>query len=482
MKRQHPVNILEDISGYFWLLLLPLIRGVVTYRAGFSDWISGVWFDLAVLFLIFLLAFLRWYFFGYWLTDDGIHIRSGIVLRRDFTLAYRSFSALSIVSPYLYRPIKAVHLYADSNAGNEWKYDFSLTLSAKAADELSIRASSLEDGKADNHFCSGGWYIAVLSFVSSKPVTGILFAATFISHGAALLGEQFQTEFFQRLSVLSKVIAPGLSPAGIFLSLSLLIGWLISFIRNFTRTSRFCVKRQGQIILFDSGLLRRFHHFVSVKETNLVETRQSIVTRLLRVHSLFLHCAGYGKKHSELAVLFPAARAERIEEILNTIVPEWHLSNRTVAPKGLGILAFILPPAWLILLILAATITAVHFFPAFEPFLWFVGFMLELPILWWLAVRIISFFHTGISYDDGIFTLRFSKGYGFRTVAVHRDRIVKVTYHRAAFPRDAKGCTLEVETRSEGHQRHKILALPFDETRQLFEFVYKSNETEEPIC
>ena len=60
LKRPHPINILEHISGYFWLLLLPLVRGLFAFRGGFWGWLSGVWFDLLVLAAILGFALLRW--------------------------------------------------------------------------------------------------------------------------------------------------------------------------------------------------------------------------------------------------------------------------------------------------------------------------------------------------------------------------------------------------------------------------------------
>ena len=89
MKRMHPINILENVSGYFWLLLFPLIRGFFSFRGGIWAWLGGVWFDLLILAAIFGLAFLRWWLAGYELTQDGVRIVNGILVRKDFLVARR---------------------------------------------------------------------------------------------------------------------------------------------------------------------------------------------------------------------------------------------------------------------------------------------------------------------------------------------------------------------------------------------------------
>ena len=58
--RMHPVNILENLSNFFWLLIFPVIRGLFTFRGGLIAWVQGAWFDLAVVAFIVLLATLRW--------------------------------------------------------------------------------------------------------------------------------------------------------------------------------------------------------------------------------------------------------------------------------------------------------------------------------------------------------------------------------------------------------------------------------------
>ena len=182
MKRMHPINILENISGYFWLLLFPLVRGLFSFRGGILIWLSGVWFDLLILTAILGLAFLRWWLAGYELTENGVRIVNGILIRRDYTVLYSQFASISLVERFYERPLGVAHIFADSDAGNEWKYDFILTLPLKSAQEIIRRVKqspNLKNNEQRRSYRSNGFYIATLAFVSSKTVTGVILLLLF---------------------------------------------------------------------------------------------------------------------------------------------------------------------------------------------------------------------------------------------------------------------------------------------------------------
>lgn len=470
MKRMHPINIFENISDYFWLLLLPLVRGVFTFRGGLLAWIGGVWFDLLVLGAIFGLAFLRWLLAGYELTKDGVRIVEGILLRKDFIVPYRQFASVSLVAPFYYRPFGAVHLFADSDAGNAWKYDFSLTLPVKPAQEILRRAKKGSVARVEKRrrsYRSSGLYIATLAFISSRTVTGVAYTAALLIQAGKILGHEFETTFLQGLTDLANQLAFGIPPAAVFLALVVVLGWLISFLVNLARNDHFTVTRQGSGLQIQSGLFTRYRRQINVQKINLIESRQSILTKMFCVHSLFLHCAGYGKSKNELAVLFPAANKKRMGEIMKDIMPEWRFTKRMVFPKGKAIFRFILMPVGIGLVVGVSAFLLSEIFPRLAELILFLGGMLELPILWWLISRVVSFYHTGISKSGGIYTLRFSRGFGFHTVAVHEEKIVKLTLRQSVWQRMSGACSVVFYTWSEGKKRHVIPALQLKEASEL---------------
>lgn len=470
MKRMHPINILENVSGYFWLLLFPLIRGFFSFRGGIWAWLGGVWFDLLILAAIFGLAFLRWWLAGYELTQDGVRIVNGILVRKDFLVPYRQFASVSLVAPFYYRPFGAVHLSADSDAGNNWKYDFTLTLPLKPAQEI-LRCAKCgwRPGFSGQRrtYRSSGFYIAMLAFISSKTVTGVLFTAAFLVQAGKILGHEFETTFLQGLTDLANKLAFGIPPAAVFLALVVVLGWVISFIINLARNYRFTVSRQENSLQIQCGFFTRYRHQMNVEKVNLVESRQSIITKAFHIHSLFLHCAGYGKAKNELSVLFPAASEKRVWEIVQNIMPEWHFTKRTVSPKGKSIFRFILTPVGIGVALGLAALVLAGIFPRLSDLILFLGGMFELPVLWWLTARIIAFYHTGISKSGGVYTFRFPRGFGFHSVAVREEKVVQVKLRQSIWQGMSGSCNLIVYTWSEGKKRHVIPALPVEQTCEL---------------
>ena len=69
MHRQHPIKILVLMSKNFWLLLIPLVRGLVTLRLDFYRWVSGAWLDILILLFIGRSAYFRWLFATYDVKD-----------------------------------------------------------------------------------------------------------------------------------------------------------------------------------------------------------------------------------------------------------------------------------------------------------------------------------------------------------------------------------------------------------------------------
>lgn len=472
LRRTHPVNIIENISGYFWLLLLPLIRGLLAFRGGIWGWLSGVWFDLLVLGAIFGLAMLRWACVRYCCTEEGVAVAQGVLVHKRFSVPYREIATLSVSNHWFYRPFRVTRLHVDSNAGSAWKYDFSLTLSNSAAEEILSRATRTvipDPQTGRKSYRSSGMYVALLAFVSSRTVAGVVFTAAVVAQVGRILGNEIETTLLQGLTDVAKNLAFGIPPIAVFLALLIVLGWLISFGINLSRNYRFTVTRTGGGLQIHSGFFSKYRHLLNANKVNFVESTQSIFTKWFHIHSLFLHCAGYGKSNNELAVLFPAIKQDRVNEIVGNIVGGLQFTERTVYPSKRSAFRFFVLPLCMIALIAAATIIAGEWLPRFGDLIRFMGGMLELPMLWWVLARLISFFHTGVSRDSDVLTLRFSKRFGFHTVAVQRDHIVKLAVRQSLWQMMSGVCNVTVWLYSEGKKRYTIPALPLKETCGLFQ-------------
>ena len=87
-KRTHPITILEFVSKYLFMLLIPVLRGLfylLTTSHDFYNWLAGAWVDLLVVLFILLASYLRWRFQFYRYDEQGLTVLRGVLIRRPVT-------------------------------------------------------------------------------------------------------------------------------------------------------------------------------------------------------------------------------------------------------------------------------------------------------------------------------------------------------------------------------------------------------------
>lgn len=471
-RRPHPINIIEYTFKYLFLLLLPVLRAV--YSLLFTDmsltqWVSGVWFDILVILLIVGMGFVMWFRNGYRLTVRGIDVRRGIFLVRRRLIPYEKLSITTVEWPWYFLPIGAVHVTVDTDGGAATVSDFSITLRKKELDALFERTQQpfCSHSEIKRVYLPKNIYIAILSFVASNSLTGVLFMSTFVSGAGKVLGEQFEREVVAHLTSLAELLAFGLPPVAAWIALLVIGGWLISFLRNLVRHLRFSVTRQGGLVTVRSGLFTRREHTITVKRINLLELRQTLLTRLFGFYTVFIHVNGYGKKKDELSVLMPAGESWELSRNLELLLPQIPISSPTIRPKLKFLSRFLIPPLAWIAGAAAVWFLAGRLFPDWGEIILYFGIMAEIPCVWYLFVKIASFLHTGVGIRADAYTFRYTYGYRFKTIAVSKERVVKLTVRRSLFQVMSGCCDLVVLTYSEGRKRHVIPNLPYEEARRM---------------
>lgn len=455
-KHPHPVNILENTSRFFLLLLLPVLRGLLLSRAGFAAWLAGAWFDLLIIFGILGLGFVKWYFSAYKTAENGIYIRRGILLKQNRFIPYARLATVTLEKPFYLMPFRAVHVKADTDAGNPAVPDFTITM--RKNDALDLIACSQVPFQQDNKglrrvYHPRGMYVAILSLLTSNTLTGVLFFSAFISQSGNLLGQEFEARIVDSLTSLAKLLAFGVPPVAAILAYIILGGWLISFVMNLIRHKGFTVVRKEDVLDITTGIFIPRRYSIAVKRVNLIEIHQSLTTKLFGFYSVFIHSSGYGKQKNELSVLIPAADEFEAHRNLKMLLPEIPLGRKQVGPKLRTLSRFLIPPLGFIFGFFAFFGLAYWLFESFREVILFVGIMAELPSLWWLLLKIVSFFHTGIGKKGDVYTFSYTYAFGIFTVAVPARRISKIMFRQSLFQKMADCCDVVIYSYAEGKKR-----------------------------
>lgn len=467
-KRTHPITILEFVSKYLFLLLIPILRGLfylLTTTHDFYNWLAGTWMDLLVVLFILLASYLRWRFQFYRYDEQGLTVRRGILIQRTFTIPEASISTLTMEEPFFLRPFRAVHLLADTDAGSFQRADCQLTLRREEACRLLEHRGQCQPSKP--RLYRPRWTdVAFLSIIVSNTLTGVVFLATFVNKAGDILGKEFQRRLLNGLEGVAGLLA-FIPQTGAVLALILLGGWLIGFVRNFVRYIHFTVRRNEGTLTIRSGWLTRRTYSCRVDAVNYLDYRQSILTRLMGLYMVFIQCVGYGKGNGALAVLIPAADTRSCRRTMRMLLPDMTGRPRQIQPPRGSVIRYAMLPFWACLLVPASAAVMVRIFPGWKQLILFLGLMLTLPFVWLLILRIIDRCTAGIGVSARQITLRYSRGYTFHTVIIPRERINYVRIRYSIFQKWAGNCDVLVYTYGELGHCHKVENLRMKDVKDL---------------
>ena len=435
-QRQHPLYVVHAFSKYLLLLIFPLLRSLLLLRGDVWAWVRGTWFDLLIVVLIILFGVVQWRSIRYSLGEKGVYVESGFLVQEIRYLPYKNLSSIAVEEPFYLRPLRIARVLLEAGA---------------------VRLAEGRGGpKGVRTYRPKALYIAILSLITSNTLTGVLFASTFISQSGKILGETFERLLVDSIARIIRVLAFNIPPAAAIIAAVLLGGWAIAFLMTLISHLGFHATRENRLLSVRVGILTKKEAYMAVERINYVQLRQSLLTKLCGFCSAFLNCTGYGKEKNELAVLFPAVEQQDLRRTLRLILPEIKVSPRRYKPYIKVLTRFLIPPVTLIFAAAAVFGLAWFLFPNFRQVSLFLGIMAELPSIWWLFVKIAAYFHVGIGVRGDIYTFRFTFGYAFYTVALHKDKIAKVETQQSLFQKMSKCSDILIYPFSERGRRMRI--------------------------
>ena len=456
-RLQHPLAIVYAFSRYIILLLLPLLRSLTLFTSDFYTWLEGVWLDVLVLLAIIIFGTLRWNCVRFRVDADWVDIRSGIFIARRRRIRYSDISSVIIEHIWYLRPVKAVRVRVETDAGNNGAPDIQLLLRREDALRIQHRLSAhlRQEQIMVRRYEPSGWYVGILSLITSDSLTGVLFLSTFISQSGKILGEEAEDRLITQLTRLMQLLAFWLPPIAAIIACTILGGWLIDFIVNLVRHLGFRATRRGGELYVRCGIVTVREYTLSAERVSFLQLRQSFTTRLIGYYAGLINCTGYGKGKNEQSVLLPTVGEDDLRRSLTLILPELRPVGNDWRPPLKTLWRIVWPPLLACLIAGFTWRTALRWLPSLRDLVLFLGIMVMIPAVWWLMVRTLSFFHTGIGVrkntggQPDTFTFRCTSGYRVFTVVCRADKIAKVRVTQNIFQRHNKCGDVRVWLRSE---------------------------------
>ena len=448
--RCHPIQIVANIWKLLILLIIPIIRGLFNAFTGdLVSWLSGAWFDISIVLVILGLGIIQWYCKVYYADNTGITLEQGILIKKTSFIPKENILSLVVTKSFFLRPFNALRVRADTLGGSFKNADFNVLLTKK---QTQILKENLSDKNIEYHnlYKTNLIYVIALSLITSNSFAGILIITTFISNLGEALGKELSERIYDTFHLVSQKLAFGIPPAAANIAFLLFIGWFVTFVKNVIKYRNLTVSKNSRCINVKGGIFTVNDCNIAPRSFICLDIRQTLLTKMMGIHSIFVHAIGLGKYENDVSALIPGVKSKHLNMAVKDLSPKFIPTKPTLKPNLGAILRFIADPLYFCISIPLITYILILIYPDWRDFLLSIAALPMVAALWFLVVRIIDLFTSGISKKNGCYTIRCSKGFYFHTVIIPKEKIAAVKTRQSIFQKLDKRCDVFIYTCSEG--------------------------------
>ncbi len=465
MYHEHKLRILRYSMKNIWMLIFPFLRGLSVWTfdpAGIYAWIRGAWLDIAVLGIILLYGYIRWYCSRITITDDAIIHTEGCFVIIERTIPFESISVSSTERVFYLIPLKATMLRCETRAGFFKSTDLSIMVSDSVGREIMSNIPEIDHKNEIRDIPEPDIKsIMLFSVFFSSGFSGAVYIAAFFFKGGEITRDIIELSL-SRITETTEMIYSrlliGIPKIAVITGLFFLAAWFLSFFMNVTRYARFRISADSRYYDIVCGLFKRRRYKIKVQHINYTDIRQNIIMKLCHAFSVNISCPGYGS-NSYLPVLIPLRNGNSSggEFWSDGVVLDEKPQYR---PKKSAFISYAGIPAILTIIMPVLYRFAERLFPDTGELIIFLFIMAEIPSIWFTAVKTVALNTTGLSvYDDKI-VIRCSKWTSFHTVIAKRNHIALIQIKQNIFQRIFKKCSIVIWLNGESKSKYTIKSLP----------------------
>lgn len=470
MKRQHPVIAVKYAVKNIWLLIFPLLRGLLTLQFSLEQifvWLQGAWFDILIILLIIAIGIWRWRYTLFSISDSCFHYRSGKFLRISSTIPFCSISTVSCVKSPVFRLMKGVRVNIDTNSGSFKGADIQLIM--RRGDSDILLDALAEQGISEETYIYKPkfWSTLFFSFAFSSTLSGALYAAALFSETGRIIDAAVLTE---QINNATEILPIKISPYAIALSLIVIASWMLSFIINVVKYSAFTLKKEDSFIRINTGIITLRRHHINPLKINYTDIRQNLITKICRVTSVSVNCSGYGKSRKEIPVFVPITTKSRMRCVLGKIFPNLSVAENTLHPRRTALGRYIAVPLLSITFFICAAYFSARINKTLSELIFFAALMAAVPYAIMLFTRVAAYLCDGCGLSGNEVILRCSPGLSLRTIVIPTENIARIVLRQSLFQRLSRNCDIVFFARSERRSSYKVRSVRL---RDAYQFLQK---------
>ncbi|NLX47600.1 MAG: PH domain-containing protein [Euryarchaeota archaeon] len=391
-RRQHPLLILLDIGrGLISNVSFALIIAISLPDDIFGGFVGNMIVGLLAIFgLSALYNVFRWYFFLYRYEEGLVHIRQGVLYKKERTIKRERVQSMNTNANVMQQAFGLVTLQIKT-AGVSVDAEVNLRAVSKGEAE-SIKEHLYAKGARSatepvevpksSRFLQGQdvWLAALTSgrFMVLFSIVAVIYFQVF-----EYIPQSYLDQAVESLSTIPLVVGIGMA-VGLFLGT-----WVLSAIVFVIQFANFSLRRFEDRLEISWGVLKKNHVIVKLHRVQAVMVQQGPLRQPFGLCTMLVEVAGGGAKEQEkVSLLHPLIRRKDVDGFLEDILPEYRLPSSSIALPKRALRRYLFRSTVPVVVLAGAVIIAFH--------------LLDLPYSWSSLALIVPAVLLGMSrYRNG---------------------------------------------------------------------------------
>lgn len=459
----HPLMALRLIKPFLFILVFPLIKGIVEY-AQYRKTEGILLWEAVLVAILVIFALIRSKFFSVELGKGGLTVSNGLFLRTKSYIARDKMSSLHISRDILDLIFGSATCHINTEAGRKGSPDFVFKLSISNAQNLSKLLFGTEE-KIETAFSP--LKIALLAAATSSSFTGLLIGVPIVSRIGKLLDLALEQMLFDEINHVANRAGRYIPPIFGVITLILFIAYGFAVGLSFMKYINFKLFSDKTSIEVRSGFIRRKKTFFDKKGVNNICIERNPLTRLFGAASMYASVGGYGNKKGEKAVIVPCGRKSAVKDMLSFYFPHLECQNEGIRTKR-GFSTFfrlILIPSVIILSAVGLSIASALILKYFDRLIIFLLITVICVALYYAEVCTVEYRIGRLSLGDNICAVG-KRGFTVRELYCEKERVGVIRITQWPADRNFSTCQVRVTVRDEVGDRITVPCLGIDSVRK----------------
>ena len=466
MKKEfqaHPLMIIKLIKPFLFVLIFPLLKGVLQYLI--KGEVTGVLtLELIAFAVITLVAALRCSSFRLICGKSTVTVKMGIIMRSKSVISISRLSSVQTEQNPIDAVVGAVTYRINTEAGPKGSADFEFKLSQKDSKEVS---RLLFGDKTPTAVKFSVLKVAVMAATTSSAVTGMIIGVPIINKTGKLLGLALDKMLFDEINNVSGQVQSYFPPIVNTVTIILLMAYAVSFFYSLFKYINFKLFLEEDNLEVRSGFFIRSRTSFKKRSVKDVIIDQTPLMRIFKRYAMKVSVGGYGNSKSETAVIVPSGRRGEIKRQFSIYFP-------FLAPDGKLLHAkrdnrtkrrfLFWPTLWFVTVIIVSTALTL-IFKSFSRLILFLTVVACCVIMYCAYLCIFEFRFGKLKMGNNIFA-QTVKGFNTCELYCPRENVGQIKLIRNIPDIPHKTCKVVVTVCSESADSIKVRHLNYDEVKK----------------